>query len=464
MSAALRRMTESHATSLPASPVLDEPTTGGAETANRFAVRSWLRGLSWQEVLGALLVLLMLAATAEIVLDSAVGRSPVNPKAPSIAGYLSGLGTRLGYRTFLIALLVDIGAYGGLLALRHHLRPRVVIGLVVVMNLLIFAGPVLLSQDVFSYIAYARMGVEHGLSPYTHGPIAIHTDSVFRYVGLDWRHTETAYGPLYTLLSYPLAPLGLVAALWGVKLEALIASAGTLALVWRCARLRGVDPGLALIIVGLNPLYLIYGLGGAHNDLILMLAIMAAVALALDGRDLPAGGAIVAGTLIKATGIVLLPFLLLHRRRLGALLGGVVAVVVIDLIGLAVFGSHSLNPIAALNRDAALVSTDSFPNEIAHLLGKRGVFPVDHTILKVLLVLVALHLMWRTWRGYDWIAASGWALVLIAVTSTWLLAWYALWALPLAAISRDRRLLFGVFAVQAMFVVHQLDPLLAQVK
>ena len=104
----------------------------------------------------------------------------------------------------------------------------------------VFAGPILLSTDVFSYIAYARMGVEHGLNPYTHGPIAIMGDPIYRYVGVDWKHVATAYGPLYTLITYPLAPLGLRGALWGMKVEALVGSAVTLWLVWRCARTRGL--------------------------------------------------------------------------------------------------------------------------------------------------------------------------------------------------------------------------------
>ncbi len=49
---------------------------------------------------------------------------------------------------------------------------------------------------------------------------------------------------------------------------------------------------------------------------------------------------------------------------------------------IAAFGVHGLDVVAALNRDAAFVSTDSFPNEIAHLFGKPGVFPVDHDLLK----------------------------------------------------------------------------------
>ncbi len=40
--------------------------------------------------------------------------------------------------------------------------------------------------------------------------------------------------------------------------------------MWRCAKARGRDPLPALIAVGVNPLYLLYGLGGAHNDLIMM--------------------------------------------------------------------------------------------------------------------------------------------------------------------------------------------------
>jgi len=36
--------------------------------------------------------------------------------------------------------------------------------------------------------------------------------------------------------------------------------------------------------------------------------------------------------------------------------------------------------VGALNRDAAFVSIDSFPTEIAHLFGKPGVFPVDHDL------------------------------------------------------------------------------------
>jgi hypothetical protein len=451
-----------------------------AVSSERRAVH--VRSERWAPALATLLGLLLVVAAAEIVLDGAAGISPLIPKSPQIAGWLEGVGERLGYRVFLIALLVSTAAYAGLIALASRARrasgsavsgavisKRGAIALIAALQLIVFVGPVLLSTDVFSYIAYARMGVEHGLDPYTHGPVAISGDPVFKYVGHDWLRVATAYGPIYTLLSYPLAPLGVVGALWGMKLEALLASAGTLALTWRCARARSFDPVAAILIVGANPLFVIYGLGGAHNDLIMMLAMMAAVSLTVLGtptgrREAGAAAWVVAGALTKATVAVLLPFMILSRRRLAPILGTAAALAVGALIGYAAFGIHGIDVVAALNRDAAFVSTDSFAVEIAHLFGKPGVFPVDHDLLKAGLVLILVHLSWRTWRGYDWVAASGWALLAISVTSTWLLAWYILWPLPLAVITRDRRLLAATLSVQALFILHQISPLLVSVR
>jgi alpha-1,6-mannosyltransferase len=424
---------------------------------------SGARSERWVGALAALFALLILAATAEIVLDGAVGHSPLIPKSPAIAGWLGGIGERLGYRVFLIAIIAFAGAYAGMLALARGVSKRAAIILIAALHALVFAGPILLSTDVFSYIAYARMGVEHGINPYTHGPIAIAHDPVYHYVGQDWKHVATAYGPLYTLLSYPLAPLGVKGALWGMKLLALLASIGTLALTWRCARARELNPVAAILAVGANPLYLIYGVGGAHNDLIMLLLMMAAVSLTFAGRDATAAASVLAGALVKATVAVLLPFMILARRASAQILAAAAALGVGLLIGYVAFGVHGIDVVAALNRDAAFVSTDSFPTEIAHLFGKPGVFPVDHDLLKAALVVIVLHLMWRTWRGYDWVAASGWTLLAISVTSTWLLAWYILWPLPLAVIARDRRLLVATLAVQALFIAHQTTPLFAPV-
>ena len=441
------------------SGLLQAPTVGKRS-------RGVVDRLPGTRMLGALSVLaaiVLLAGTLEIVLDSSLAHSPLVPKSPNIAGWLSGIGERLGFRVFLISLLAQCVAYGVLALGLARVSARWVIALVAALNVIVFAGPVLISTDVFSYIAYARMGILHGVNPYLHGPFAIHSDPVYKYVGYDWTHVATAYGPIYTLLSYPLALLGVSGALWGMKLWALAASGVTLALTWRCAARRGLDAKLALFLVGANPLYVIYALGGAHNDLVMLAFMMGAVALTLSERDAPAAGVLIAGAFIKATVAALLPFMIVSRRRSSALLGALLTIVGCALAGYAAFGIHGVDLIAALNRDAAFVSTDSFPTEIAHLVGKPGVFPIDHDLLKAALVIIVVHLLWRTWRGYDWVAAAGWTLLAICITSTWLLAWYVLWPLPLAVVSKDRRLLAATLFVQALFVIHQTAPLLAPV-
>ncbi|HEX3391884.1 MAG TPA: hypothetical protein VHS55_04930, partial [Solirubrobacteraceae bacterium] len=339
----------------------------------------------WAPLLASVCTLVLLAATIEIVLDGAVGHSPLIPKSPSIAGWLGGVGERLGFRVFLIALLSYTAAYAGLLALARTLAARWAIALVGVLSLIVFAGPILISTDVFSYIAYARMGVVHGVNPYLHGPQAIVSDPIYHYVGHDWKLVATAYGPLYTLISYPLGLVGIVGALWGMKLMALLAAAGTLVLTWRYAPVRGLDRRFALLAVGANPLWVIYALGGAHNDLVMIFLTTLAVALMLVGggvlwrrdpsaatgakagtssreagstgavtiaaRDeFSAGAAIVAATLVKATGFVPLPFLLVSRRRLAPLLGAAALAAVVALVALLAFGVHGVNIVAALNR------------------------------------------------------------------------------------------------------------------
>ena len=128
----------------------------------------------------------------------------------------------------------------------------------------------------------------------------------------------------------------------------------------------------------------------------MMAAMMAAVSLTLSGRDAAAAASVVAGALVKVTVAALLPFMLLAERARHAralLLGAAVALGVGAVMALAAFGVHGLDLVAALNRDAAFVSTDSFPTEIAHLFGKPGVFLGDHDLLKAGFALIVLHLM-----------------------------------------------------------------------
>jgi hypothetical protein len=413
--------------------------------------------------LAGLMLAVMVVTTGLIVIDGAAGATPIVPASPHIARYLQDIGSTLGFDKFLEALLVFTFAYAGLLACARGLTLRWAIAAIVILNLIVFAGPVLLSQDIFSYLAYARMGVLHGVNPYVHGPGAISSDPIYYFVGVHWKHSATAYGPLFTLISYPIAWLGVFGGLWALKLLGLAASLLMVWMVVLCARRLDRDPVMAALIVGLNPLTLLYTAGGAHNDLLMAALMMVGVYLVLAGREAWGGVGVIAGAMVKATAAVVVPFMALGTRRLAPLLGAIAATAAAALVAYVAFGVHALDFVSVLKRQQSFVSTDSFPNEVAHLFGKAGVYPVDRALLRVGLIVVVSYLAWRVWRGYDWIAGAGWTMLAIAVTTTWLLAWYIVWALPLAAVGRDRRLLVATLAVQTYFLLHQLTPLISPV-
>ena len=425
----------------------------GAVTSSR--VRRWL---------GPIGLLGTVACTIWIVLDGASAKSPLVPHQPPIAGWLNGPGAALSYRMFLVILLIMTLSYVLAVAGARQVSKRMLIGTIVALHFVLFLGPVLVSQDVFQYIDYGRLGVLHGVNPFANGPIAAPHDPLFRYVGTIWYHVASAYGPLFTLLSYPVALLGVDGAVWGMKVIGIAASLAALTFVWLCAKRLGRDPVLATLIVAINPLWVIYGVGGYHNDLLMDALMMGGVLLLLREQDARGAATIVAAAAVKATGIVVLPFVLLARRRVSLLTGTAAALVVIGCISLLAFGVHGLDFVSVLKRNSTFVSSDSFPLEVAHLIGLPGVFRIDRTITRVGSVVVILWFMWRTWRGYDWISASAWTLLILAVSATWLLAWYLLWALPLAVISKDRRVLWATLAIMAMFVIHQTAPLFSPVQ
>jgi alpha-1,6-mannosyltransferase len=385
------------------------------------------------------------------------------PSSPHIARYIEHIGSRLTEDIFLELTLLFTACYLGLLAWRGRFSERFTLIAVGVLGLIVFLGPILLSQDIFSYLAYARMAVEHGVNPYVHGPGAIATDPVYRYVGVDWKHSPTAYGPVFTIISYLAGPVGLYGGVWMLKALGLLSFYGLAAATAACAKRLRIDHTRAAIVVALNPLTILYTLGGAHNDLMMAALMMLGVWLALSEREGAGVGAIIAGAAVKATAAVVVPFLVIGTRRWSALIGTAVALLAFVAVSYFGFGVHALDFVAVLKRQQSFVSVDSFPTEVAHLFGKPGVYPIDRSLLRIGLILAVAYIAWRVWRGYDWISGSGWTLLLIAVSTTWLLAWYILWALPLAAIGRDRRLLVATLVVQALFLFHQMSPLLSPV-
>jgi Glycosyltransferase family 87 len=346
-------------------------------------------------------------------------------------------------------LWVGFLAYLGALAKAPILGRRVVWGAVLLAPAVFAAVPPLLSQDVYSYVDYARLGVVHDLNPYVHPPSVAPADPVYAEVG--WTEAVSAYGPLFTLATYPLAWLPVDAAVYLLKAIAAASVLGLAVLVARLAPTRGVDPLRAAAFVALNPLVLVHVVGGAHNDATAMLVAVAGCAAVLTGREALGGFAIVSAVGLKLSTAFVAPFALLgatRRSAAGFLLGAAIAVLAIGVAGYAAFGWHWLDSLGLAGENQGRVSNYSVPNLLSELLN-LDIDLVRTAAIAAYLAFLAALLLW-VWRGADWLRAAGWAALGLLLASAWLLPWYLIWALPFAALSRDKPLQLLVLALTAL--------------
>ena len=398
------------------------------------------RRLATAALAGLVLASLALAATAA---GHPSGLVPAGRR--SFPGWLSGplhplhLGTSAASRD---VLLVSISIfYVVVLAWVRTLTPRRLAVAIALAYAALLLGPPLFSADVFGYVDYARLGVLHGLDPYTHAAAAAPHDAAFQFIG--WPHARSPYGPLFTLASYAFVPLGVAGAVWAFKTLAVAASLATAYLIWRCAQGRGRPPLGAVALFALNPVVLVFVIGGAHNDALLMLVVTAAIALAVTPAARGAAGAATSalGIGFKASAGLLTPFLVIGARdRLRALAAAVATLAAIVLVALIGFGSHAANVLDTLRGQQQLVATHSVPAEISKWLGLGSLDPTLRTTFVAAFATVAAYALWRTWRGADWLSAGGWATFALLVSTAWLLPWYGVWLLVPAALSNDRRL------------------------
>ena len=364
---------------------------------------------------------------------------------------------------FYAGLWIAMLAYVVVLLTASHVGRRLAIASIVVFHVLFALAPPLLSQDVFSYISYARLDVVHDLSPYTHSPSDVPADAAFAFAGS--KDATSVYGPLFTLLTYPLAKLSVPAAFWTLK--AVMASAGlaVVALAWACARSLGRDQVFVALAIGLNPLVLVHVVGGAHNDALTVALWMGAVtALLVAARERLAGALGTASGAVKVSAGLVLPFLVLGaRRRWSVIAGALLAALALFAASLAVFGLDAFDALGLIGENQERTSRWSVPQRtadgIAALTGGSASDIVHYTraLFGAAFVVVLALLLRRAYRegsgSHWWVEGLGWATLALLIASAWLVPWYAIWLMPPAALSGSRRLMAAALALCAYMLV-----------
>jgi alpha-1,6-mannosyltransferase len=145
-------------------------------------------------------------------------------------------------------------------------------------------GPPLLSSDVFSYVAQGLL-VAHGHDPYSTGPSALGWGPPLAAVDPSWRNEPSPYGPLATLIEHLSVVLGGGTALGALIVLRLLAAVSVVVigmLAVRIAGPRGAATALGLTV--LNPVMLMYVLGGVHFEGIMCALLLAAIYAANRGQ------------------------------------------------------------------------------------------------------------------------------------------------------------------------------------
>jgi hypothetical protein len=310
---------------------------------------------------------------------------------------------------------------------------QTVVAVAVVVQLLPLLAPLLGSTDAWSYWDYAVIFVTHHANPYVVKPSAFPDGPAYSHMGAAWHATTSVYGPAFTLASVAVAGTvhgSAAAAAWVFKALA----AGGVLLAAGLSGFLARRTVFAVAFVGWNPLLAIDFAGGGHNDVLMVVLVLAALAFASTGRGRFSAATWALSVYVKWVSILLLPLHVLAERAAGRRVAGrslAVSLAAGALIATAAFGPHWIDAATPLARAAAHGSHFA----IAGRLESLGV-PRRGALLLVAGAFVASYalLLRSAARGR---AHLGLASGLLLLAAPYLVSWYTVWAVPIAAAEDD---------------------------
>jgi alpha-1,6-mannosyltransferase len=399
---------------------------------------------------------------------AAVPGSPLHPLLPpgvEPGGPFAWLARTLGGDGLHGSALVSAGVaaivlatVGFLLMLREAwcgaVSVRTVVLLALAAHVVVLTLPLLISRDVYSYIAYGNIAGLHHVNPYVQTPADFPLDAVAALVGPKWFSTPAVYGPLFT--GYASIVVRTVHALSAqvevFRWTAAVSGMGTVAVIATTVRRAWpARAAFAVAVFGLNPVVLFQTVASGHNDILVALAVAAALALVRARRDLPAVAVLALGTLVKATAALPLVLLLVWcvarapagRRMRTVLTHGGLAAGIGVLFAAPFFQLHdpTLGMLELAGHEGWLAPSRFFRRLLDGLSGDTlGVVArVGFAALLVCAVVLLCRIVWRQAArsdpGGDPVlelgAAWTWSLLLLMMLGPVLLPWYVVWALPL---------------------------------
>jgi hypothetical protein len=363
-----------------------------------------------------------------------------------------------------------------LLALRQlpeHITKRYLLRSTVLLGILYMLIPIVTSTDLYSYIAYARIGVIHGLNPLTTLPTAIRGDIIYSYVF--WVDQPSAYGPTWAIITSSLQWLTglfggasyLLTMVIVLRVLGLASHLVSTLLIWsiighlqqRYGTISSTARLRATLAFAWNPLLLFEACVNAHNDTILLTLVLLAIwfltreAMPRIPPTVSAAAMLALATCLKINIVVLVPGLLIYtwtqapvqeRIKRVALTAATYTGIILLLYapfwqGGAIFNVLTVNPSTyrSINTLADFLGHlyNAIAGDLGFALGEPIGSPAErlmHTLSLASFVIIYALLCWRIIRRPEHIStppglirwmAIIW-LVYCAFGSPWFFPWY----------------------------------------
>ena len=416
-------------------------------------------------------IIASVATFSAVALIAATPRSPFHPVLPESHG--NGPVGVLARLLFLDRLPHGVLIVIGFLAMisagiafllvlwaaeRGDISTRRVVTLAIGFHVVVLVLPLLLSRDVFSYAFYGRILSRYGQNPYVSTPSDFPANDISRFVWDGWRDTPSVYGPVFVWLAAAITAVfrGLADVIEAFRAIAVAASLGSLWFVVRLVgRVRPERQAYAAAMLGLNPVVLFHTVGGGHVDVLVMLAVAAAIYLVATQRELSATVALSVGALVKISAAVPLALLIAYvvtrtesSRKWKVAASHVGTALAIAFVAGVPFMQRSNPTLGMLNlmqhdswiAPPALVERifEAIGSVIAGELGGTGGVVLARVAmfaaLAAGLITIARQVVRHAGEGsVSFLAAAwGWSFLLMMLFSPTLFPWYFAWMLPVA--------------------------------
>lgn len=199
----------------------------------------------------------------------------------------------------------------------HPMRLRWILLPVLLFGLVLVWLPGMFSKDLYLYSMYGRVLSHYGANPLLVPPMKFRGDPHLEWA--PYMNLPSAYGPVWLMLSGTLSSIGGESRFGNVlsyRLAAMLLHLAVTVALW--ALLRRVRPEIATwgaVYYGWNPLVLFETVANGHNDVMLALFAVLSLLAVAHRRWLVAVVFLVAGVMAKATGLLLVPVLVLFWIR-----------------------------------------------------------------------------------------------------------------------------------------------------